>query len=505
MLLLAGLLLSACNTDERESFLGRFSAAGALQQAELEPCSIASDEISYQAECGHLLVPENWQDANSRLIYLPLMRFKGNGKPGTAPLIYLAGGPGQSNMKALPSEQLLAQNDFILLGYRGVDGSVHLQCSEFSDALSRAKSWFDDEAQQATRQAFEQCFERHQANGIDINGYQIPAMIEDFELMRRELGYEKLNLLSRSFGTRVALLYAHRYPDSIHRSVMEAANPPGRMVWEAGQTDNKLSRLNAYCQQQSDCREKTTDLLATIRSVLANTPESWLGFSIDPNRVKAAAFGLLYSKKTMPYLVDIFVAAEKGDASGLALLSKSMDFIGMSGMVWGDLYLKAAGADADISRDYKTELNPEGTVLGAPMSELLWPAISGMRPKMIPLSYREAQTSPVETLIISGDLDVSTPAENAMMEMMPHLPNGRQVILRQAGHMDLYSPEVTQMYLKFLATGEVDTSRLVERPIQFETRYSVNTMIKGAILAALLLLTTLLGLIWLGYRKFRQK
>jgi pimeloyl-ACP methyl ester carboxylesterase len=303
----------------------------------------------------------------------------------------------------------------------------------------------------------------------------------------------------------VALLYAHRYPDSLKRSVLMAANPPGRMIWEASQLDNILSRLNAYCQQNGECRERTDDLIATIRSVLGKPPESWLGFGIDSDRVRAAAFLLLYSKKTMPYLVDIYVAAEQGDASGLLLLSKSMDFLGMSGMLWGDLLIKGISADFDGARDYHTDFDPPGTVFGAPMSELIWPLFSGEQRAVIPESYCEPQTSDVETLIISGDLDVSTPAENATLEIMPYLPNGHQVILRQAGHMDLNTPETIQMYLKFLDTGEVDTSQLVERPIQFATRFSVGTMIRGGLLGLLLLLSALLGLLWLGYRRFRRR
>ena len=42
--------------------------------------------------------------------------------------------------------------------------------------------------------------------------------------------------------------------------------------------------------------------------------------------------------------------------------------------------------------------------------------------------------SEVPTLVIGGTLDLATPARNATRELMPHLPDGRQVVLSELGH-----------------------------------------------------------------------
>ena len=44
------------------------------------------------------------------------------------------------------------------------------------------------------------------------------------------------------------------------------------------------------------------------------------------------------------------------------------------------------------------------------------------------------RTSDVETLLIGGTLDFATPAANATKELLPHLPNGHQVVLPGFGH-----------------------------------------------------------------------
>jgi hypothetical protein len=43
--------------------------------------------------------------------------------------------------------------------------------------------------------------------------------------------------------------------------------------------------------------------------------------------------------------------------------------------------------------------------------------------------YDRAPTSETETLLIGGILDFATPAQNATKELLPHLPNGHQVVL----------------------------------------------------------------------------
>jgi hypothetical protein len=70
--------------------------------------------------------------------------------------------------------------------------------------------------------------------------------------------------------------------------------------------------------------------------------------------------------------------------------------------------------------------------------------------------------SDVETLILSGNLDFTIPAENAKEDLLPHLPNGRQVVVSEMGHIgDLWEvrPKATRRILaSFLDTGVPDDS-----------------------------------------------
>ena len=56
------------------------------------------------------------------------------------------------------------------------------------------------------------------------------------------LGYGRIDLLSESAGTRTAMVYSWRHPDSINRSVMVGANPPGNFLWDPSATDEQIAR-----------------------------------------------------------------------------------------------------------------------------------------------------------------------------------------------------------------------------------------------------------------------
>ena len=55
------------------------------------------------------------------------------------------------------------------------------------------------------------------------------------------------------------MIYAWRYPKSIHRSVMIGVNPPGNFLWDAKTTGEQIRRYAAICAQDTSCRNRTPD------------------------------------------------------------------------------------------------------------------------------------------------------------------------------------------------------------------------------------------------------
>ena len=112
-------------------------------------------------------------------------------------------------------------------------------------------------------------------DGIDLGGYTIPEVVEDLEDARMALGYEHVNLLSESYGTRVAQVYAAAHADRVARSAMIGVNPPGRFVWEPALIDQQLRYYAELYQKASAGRQTTPNLAEMMHDVVRNLPERW--------------------------------------------------------------------------------------------------------------------------------------------------------------------------------------------------------------------------------------
>ena len=95
-------------------------------QLTLKHCTYGNEP----ADCGTLVVPENRHDPHSRLIALPITRIRAHTPHPGAPIFRLQGGPGLTNMDFPDAKRFTAHHDFVLVGYRGVDGSSRLDCPE---------------------------------------------------------------------------------------------------------------------------------------------------------------------------------------------------------------------------------------------------------------------------------------------------------------------------------------------------------------------------------------
>ena len=108
-----------------------------------------------------------------------------------------------------------------------------LDCPEISEALRNPPGdLLSDTALESYGAATARCVERLQAEGVDLTGYTMTETIDDMEAAREALGYERINLLGTSYGTRLAMIYGWLYPDSLHRVIMLEVNTPGHFVWE---------------------------------------------------------------------------------------------------------------------------------------------------------------------------------------------------------------------------------------------------------------------------------
>lgn len=502
---IVGLALAGCRTEPPRATTVIGTTPGGLA---MQPCM---HRDSIPAECGTLTVPERRDVAGSRLIAIPVIRIRARGATPGLPIFFLNGGPGGTNQRTRPPEWSRDTHDFVLVGFRGVDGSERLACPEFEQSLATSiGDLLSARAIADRRAATDRCASRLRRDGVDLVGYTMHEVVDDVDAAREALGIDRLLLYSESYGTRLAQIYAHRHREHVARSVMVGVNPPGRFIWEAAQLDTVLLEYGRLCTQDPACRANTPDLPAAVSRVVHDMPTRWGPFPIHRGVVLLAAFQLLFSQESAPLVLDAFVDADQGDASGLAALSLVAGYqLTQFDLVFGDMFAKGS-VDFDSVRGSPEAFDPPGSIMGSPMSAVFWTAVtaSGGWPIVRPADH--ATTTPasdVETLLIGGTLDVSTPAVYATRELLPQLSRGHQVIFPNAGHNDLWEFQgdaYARLVGGFFASGAVDTTGFASQPISLHGTWTLAVLAKLIVAGGMLLLATLAFGGWKLIRRLRR-
>ena len=514
-LVLLGLVLAACG-GPKQAPITVPAGAQAGDLVGVKSCTYTADKVEYDADCGTLVVPENRSDPNSRLIALPVVRVRATGSSSNEPLFWFNGGP-NSNVTYSPEAArlngLIDERDVVMVGYRGLDGSVALDCPEVVEAFSASESMLGDSVLDDVKKGATQCAGRLQAEGVDLEGYNILEIIDDVEAARIALGYERINLLSQSFGSRVAMIYAWRYPDSLYRVVMYAALPPGRGFFrDPAKIDEQIETFASLCAQDAKCRSRTDDLAETIRTTAHNMPKRWLFIPINEGSIKvcnAAGLSNTSGNLSAPALLDVWMAAGKGDNSGLAVTSIFCNMLLPSAFNWGPTFSHLLSVDLDPARDYRAEMDPPGSIIGAPASYLLGILAPGWPVTLIPGEYRQVQPSEVEMLLVNGPLDLTAPPEYPTTELLPRLSNSQQVILKDFGHTNdfwNYQPKArVRLLTSFYDSGVADDSLYTYQPVDFSVGLGFPGMAKLLLAIVVVVPLGLVALVWFIVRRVRRR
>ena len=235
----------------------------------------------------------------------------------------LAGGPGQSATAAFAGDgagllyPATRSRDVIVFDQRGTGRSGALRCRALENAnlLDATEAARRCAAALGPRRAF----------------YTTADTVEDMEAIRRELGVERIGIYGTSYGTKVALAYALRYPSHVERmaldSVVEADGPDPLYRDTFGATPRAL---RALCG--TSCRSFTRDPVADLERLVARLRRGPLrgrlvdehGRSRTSSFNRADLFGVLLAGDLDPALRAAFPGAVRsalgGDAAAMLRL-----------------------------------------------------------------------------------------------------------------------------------------------------------------------------------------
>jgi pimeloyl-ACP methyl ester carboxylesterase len=191
----------------------------------LAPVTARADTIAYTPcsspagfECGTLTVPLDRSGNLPGTVTLAVERVVASSNPTHSALLTLAGGPGQA---AIPLAQDFASSmgagltnrDLLVFDQRGTGASGPLQCTALLSGHSSGSLLTD--SQRCANQL-----------GPARGQYTTAQSVDDIEAIREASGYEKLTIYGVSYGTKVALAYAARYPDRVEGLILDSIVRP---------------------------------------------------------------------------------------------------------------------------------------------------------------------------------------------------------------------------------------------------------------------------------------
>ena len=158
------------------------------------------DNQKVAAELGHLFVPENRNDPQSKIIELVFVRFKSTAKNPASPIVYVSGGSGSGiGAAALKSRFLFFMamrevSDVIVLDQRGVGLSKPSVSCRAAWNLPLDQPTSPESLLRVFDERSRACAEMLKNQGIDLQAYNTNERADDLEDLRKALGAKKINL-----------------------------------------------------------------------------------------------------------------------------------------------------------------------------------------------------------------------------------------------------------------------------------------------------------------------
>jgi pimeloyl-ACP methyl ester carboxylesterase len=432
-----------------------------------------------EAEMGRLQVPENRTRAQSRSLELAFVRLAVRDGGEGPPIVYLAGGPGGSGIRAGQGarfrlfDALRSSGDVILLDQRGVGYSTGIEPEECpEEALYPLDRPLELEPYLAlVEEIAADCALFWDERGVDLDAYTTADSVADLEALRRALGVPQIDLLGISYGSHLAMAYLRAHPDRVRRVVLAGAEGPDHTVKLPSQFDAQLDNLQALLDADPsgdpvDVRALVGGVLnrlerepASLRIMDVEGPDRETRLLVGRRDVAAFTLGMLLDPGSMIQIPALYRRLEAGDFTDVAHAVADMRRIG--GL---EAMPEAMDAASGISPERLRRLRAEddSTLLGSGVLLANVAVARGLGVRDLGDAFRSPLEVDVPTLFVSGSLDGRTPRSNAE-ELMHGFSRARHVVVINGGHSDdllISSPELERTLVQFFHGEEPSASEI---------------------------------------------
>jgi len=437
------------------------------------------------ARCGTLIVPEDRLTGTGRTIPVRFVVIPAT-SPDKAPdpVVYFAGGPGDSAVDSIPSELTVLQGlnvhrDLVFIEQRGTGQSNPLNCPIFAGSLAD---------QPVMRASIQSCLAHLPG---DLRFYTTAMYVDDVNQLLGDLHYAKVNLMGISYGTAVEQVFLLRHPERVRTMTLQSGSPLNIPLFERepGNSQLALDYVFGSCEADPACHQAFPHLAADWAALWASVGKSpWVlpaaesptkttqRFDQDvlANVMYQALFG--YDQGLIPVLVHTLATATN-KAATLAALFKALQASGQlspgtsSGVnqmmlfeiecaePWA-LFQPAALSDQRGSFAYQTDLQ------SAQLMQFICPLI----PKSAAAVGQEQLTvSTVPVLAFNGAADPNDQPRN-WAGAQAFFPHSRDITLPGQGHdvnsasWEACADPLTQTFIEQASLAHLDTSCLAGVP-----------------------------------------
>jgi pimeloyl-ACP methyl ester carboxylesterase len=228
-------------------------------------------------DCGYLVVPEDYDDAQGGTIRLPVIIIHSrNENPAPDPLLYTSGGPGWSSLGSawyFADSAFAEDRDVIILEQRGN------RYAEPSLACDVSVWWEEGEGNTP-------CLDSLMGRGIDPSNYTTASVVADIGALQDVLGYDEWNLTGASYSTTLMLLTMRAYSEDIRGVILVSVRPPTETKYEHDpeHAARALRVLFDDCAADPACSEAYPDLETKLYSLVGRLNAEPVSFDMVSRR-----------------------------------------------------------------------------------------------------------------------------------------------------------------------------------------------------------------------------
>jgi len=431
-------------------------------------CSLTlpGTSLTASARCGSLEVAENPADPDGRKISLKIAVAPATGKSTEPdPVFFFAGGPGQAAtetwvMIRSTLNKIRKKRDIVMIDQRGTGGSNQLACkSEVEEDLNQEID-FD-----LVRSETEKCLA---ALDGDPRFYTTTIAMGDYNQVREAMGYDKINIMGVSYGTRSAQVYLRLFPETVRSVTLDSVVPMQLALGQehALMLDRSVETVFADCAADEACTSRFPEgfeelnrlfmqLQRQPREITITDPVSGMPrqMLLSAETLGVAIRFLSYASETQALLpLLVHEAVTTGDLSRLA----SQAILVMSGL--SEMLSKGLELSVMCSEDYPfMDLSADygQTLLGNLMMKIvdlqcrIWPHGD------VPDGFHEPVRSDLPVLLMSGERDPVTPPLYAA-QVAETFPNSLNLVARGQSHSVMKNVCLRDITTAFIEKGAVE-------------------------------------------------